>query len=288
MSIERRIETDAQSEDLILLHGFAGTNRTWERALAHLPAERYRPLALDLPGHGSRADWAGPIDFESCVEFVLGRSPPRFVLCGYSLGGRVALQVALAAPERVLRLLLIASGAGIEDEADRTTRLAGDRALAREIESGSIERFCERWCAQPMFAEDPPEVEALACADYLRNSPAALAMVLRGLGQGEMGSLWPRLRELSMPVRLLAGERDAKLRSIQRRMFAALPRARLDVIAGGHRLPLESPAAVAAAIGPWLPQPVSAGTSPSDHGLIEAYSQPSVSTSVRRRASSSS
>jgi 2-succinyl-6-hydroxy-2,4-cyclohexadiene-1-carboxylate synthase len=235
-------------EDLVLLHGFAGTRRTWDGVLSHLPAERYRPLALDLPAHGSQAGADRPIDFDAAVESVLRRSPPRFALCGYSLGGRLALHVALAAPERVASLALVASGPGIEDPAERAERRAADRALADEIEDSSIDRFAERWCAQPMFLRDPAQVQALARADYLRNDPVDLAAVLRGLGQGEMASLWERLGELTLPVTAIAGERDAKLQAIARRMVGLLPDGRLEIVAGGHRLPLESPRAVAAVL----------------------------------------
>jgi 2-succinyl-6-hydroxy-2,4-cyclohexadiene-1-carboxylate synthase len=238
-------------ETLVLLHGFAGTSRAWDGVLAHLPRERYRPQALDLPGHGELAgdsDPPTPIDFETAVESVLKRSPPSFALCGYSLGGRIALHVALVAPERVSSLTLIASGPGIEDAGERAERRAADRALAEEIEHGSIERFAERWCAQPMFASDPPAVEAPARADYLRNDPQSLAAALRGLGQGEMASLWGRLGELRMPVTVMAGDRDQKLQAIARRMVKLLPEGRLQIVAGGHRLALESPARVAAAI----------------------------------------
>jgi 2-succinyl-6-hydroxy-2,4-cyclohexadiene-1-carboxylate synthase len=241
----------ADIETLVLLHGFAGTSRAWDGVLAHLPRERYRPRALDLPGHGELADDSDPptpIDFETAVESVLERSPRRFALCGYSLGGRLALHVVLAAPERVSVLALIASGPGIEDPAQRAERRAADHALADEIEQGSIERFAERWCAQPMFASDPPPVRELARADYLRNDPIELAAALRGLGQGEMESLWGRLAELRMPVTVMAGDRDAKFQAIARRMVASIPRARLVIVEGGHRLPLESPAAVATAI----------------------------------------
>src|ERR1700674_2117747 len=94
------------SENIVLLHGFGGTRRAWDGVLAALPAERYRPLALDFPGHGAFAEAQRPITFEGCVEHVLALSPARFTLCGYSLGGRIALHVALAAPERVERLVL--------------------------------------------------------------------------------------------------------------------------------------------------------------------------------------
>jgi 2-succinyl-6-hydroxy-2,4-cyclohexadiene-1-carboxylate synthase len=238
----------ADAEDLVMLHGFGGTRRTWDLVLGHLPGERYRPLALDLPGHGAQAGAPRPIDLDGAVASVLRRSPRRFALCGYSMGGRIALHVALSAPERVSRLVIVAAGPGIKDAGERAARRAADRALAQEIERAPIERFVERWCAQPMFARDPPEVDALAREDYRRNDPAALAAALRALGQGEMPPLWDRLAELRMPVTVLAGERDAKLRAIAERLRSSLPSARAIVVKGGHRLPLESPQALADAI----------------------------------------
>jgi 2-succinyl-6-hydroxy-2,4-cyclohexadiene-1-carboxylate synthase len=216
--------------------------------VALLLRERYRPLAIDLPGHGEAADAPRPISFAGCVEHVLARAPERFVLCGYSMGGRVALHVALAAPERVRRLVLVATTAGIEDQAERAARRRADRGLADDLERLPYEEFIERWRTQPLFAGDPPEVGALAREDQRRNRPDALAAVLRGMGTGEMQSLWGRLGELDMPVTVLAGERDEKFQGLGRRMVEVLPDARLLVVPGGHGLPLENPAAVVGAL----------------------------------------
>jgi 2-succinyl-6-hydroxy-2,4-cyclohexadiene-1-carboxylate synthase len=236
------------AESVLLLHGFGGTHRAWDGVVGHLPAERYRPLALDLPGHGDQADAPRPIDFDGCVASVLERSPERFVLVGYSMGGRIALHVALAAPERVSRLVLVSTTAGIDDPLERAARRKRDRRFAAEIEQGTIERFVERWRSQPMFAADPPEVDALARADQSRNRPEAIAAALRGVGTGEMRPLWGRLGELTIPVTVVAGDRDVKFCAIGRRMAELFPHVTLMVVPGGHVLALENPAAVAAAI----------------------------------------
>jgi 2-succinyl-6-hydroxy-2,4-cyclohexadiene-1-carboxylate synthase len=237
-----------KAEDIVLLHGFAATRRTWEGVEGHLPAERYRPLALDLPGHGELADAPRPLTFEGCVQSVLDRAPERFVLVGYSMGGRVALHVALAAPQRIARLVLVATTAGIEDPDERAQRHETDHSLANQVERGTIADFVDRWRSQPMFAEDPLEVGALARADQSRNRPDSIAAALRGIGTGEMQPLWERLGELNMPATVLVGTRDVKFRLLGERMASLLPDARLLVVPGGHGLPFEVPASVAEAI----------------------------------------
>jgi 2-succinyl-6-hydroxy-2,4-cyclohexadiene-1-carboxylate synthase len=237
------------AETVVLLHGFAGTRHAWDLVADRLDPERYRPLALDLRGHGDARD-ARPITFDAIVEDVAAQAPERFVLCGYSLGGRVALHVALAHPERVSRLVLVASTAGIEDPALREERRAADEKLAADTETGTIEEFADRWSRQPLFAGTPPLAAKVWRADLLRNDPKALAAVLRGLGAGTMDPLWDRLPELDgMPVTIIVGERDGRYTATGRRLAAALPGARLLVVPGaGHGLPREAPQAVAAAI----------------------------------------
>jgi len=242
-------------ESVVLLHGFSGTRRAWDGVVALLDRERYRPLALDLPGHGEAADSGRPITFAGCAAAVLAEAPERFTLCGYSMGGRLALHVALAAPERVRRLVLVSSTAGIEEPEQRATRREADRRLARQLEEIPFEQFIECWRTQPLFADDPPEVGALARADQRRNRPERLAAVLRGIGTGEMEPLWDRLARLTMPVTVLVGDRDAKFLALGRRMVEQLPDAELSVVPGGHGLPLENPQGVISALATGAPSP---------------------------------
>ena len=235
-------------ESVVLLHGFSGTHRAWDGVVARLDPERYLPLALDLPGHGAAADAERPITFPGCVAHVLAAGPERFVLCGYSQGGRIALHVALAAPERVSRLVLVSTSAGIEDATERAGRRRCDHLLADELELDPFDDFIERWRAQPLFAGEPTGAGRLAREDQRRNRPDALAAALRGIGTGEMEPLWGRLAELRMPVTVLVGARDEKYRALGQRMTELLPDAQLVLASGGHGLPLENPGAVAVAI----------------------------------------
>jgi len=236
------------AETVVLLHGFAGTRHGWDLVADRLDRERYTPLALDLRGHGDARD-ERPIDFETVAADVAAAAPERFVLCGYSLGGRVALHVALAHPDRVSRLVLVASTAGMDDALLRAERRAADEQLAADLERGTIEEFAERWMRQPLFAGTPPAAAAHWRADVLRNEPAALAAALRGIGAGVMEPLWDRLPGLAMPAAIITGERDGRYAAIGRRLAAALPDARLLLVPGaGHGLPREAPQAVAAAI----------------------------------------
>jgi len=233
-------------ETIVLLHGFTQTGRSWDAVVAALGGERYRALAPDIRGHGEAAD-RRPVDFLSVHADVLSLAPRAFALAGYSMGGRIALSLALAAPERISRLTLVGASPGIAAEAERRARRSADEALAERIEGEGIEVFASSWSSLPLFADQPPAVAAAAHAMRLAQSPAGLAAALRGLGTGVMEPLWDRLPELAIPVTLVAGERDARFRAIAQRMAAAIPRATLEVVPEtGHAVALEAPAALAA------------------------------------------
>jgi 2-succinyl-6-hydroxy-2,4-cyclohexadiene-1-carboxylate synthase len=225
---------------LLLLHGFTATGRSWDPVRRLLDAQRYPDvLAPDLRSPSIPAQ----------VDALRQDGP--YALAGYSMGGRIALHLALAQPDLVRRLVLISTTAGIEDPRERADRRAADERLADEIERDGVEAFAGRWAAQPLFAGQPPSVAAAARADRLSHDARSLAEVLRSLGTGVMTPVWERLDEVTAPTVVLAGERDEKFRTLGERLAAALPRGELRVVEGaGHALHLERPEAVAAALSP--------------------------------------
>jgi 2-succinyl-6-hydroxy-2,4-cyclohexadiene-1-carboxylate synthase len=225
--------------DLLLLHGFTQTGASWDGVIRALEG-RYRALAPDLG--------AGP--WEAELDRLEALVPASFALAGYSMGGRLALALALRRPERVQALVLVSASPGLAAADERAARQAADAALAERIEAIGAEAFAREWAAQPLFAGQPQAVAAVAHEDRLRRTAAEHAAQLRGLGTGVMPSLWDRLGALAMPVRLVVGGRDARFRALAARMAERLPACELVVVAGaGHAVALENPEAVAAVIG---------------------------------------
>src|SRR5437660_8932491 len=102
---------------IVLLHGFTNTGASWDPVIAAL-GERYRSIAPDIRGHGSASD-ARPVTLEAVIEDVASVADDEFELVGYSMGGRIALHVALALPERVTRLVLISASPGLASPRER-------------------------------------------------------------------------------------------------------------------------------------------------------------------------
>ena len=231
-------------KELVLLHGFTQTGRSWAPVAAVLD-QRYRCFAPDLPGHGDSSE-RRPATFGAVTAYLAALKPPRFVLCGYSMGGRLALHAALAMPSRVERLILIGASPGLADPAEREERRRRDAELADRIEAIGLEAFVDEWGALPLFATQPRGVAEAARADRLRSTAPGLAAALRGMGTGAMEPLWDRLGELPMPVTLVVGEHDEKFRALAERMGPAMPHAGIVVVQGaGHAAHLEHPGYVA-------------------------------------------
>ena len=103
-------------DPVVLLHGFGGDLNNWLFNLGPLSAER-AVYALDLPGHGGSVKQ--PADLVGALrEFLDSQSISRAHLVGHSMGGLVAAELALAEPDRILSLTLIAP-AGLAEEINR-------------------------------------------------------------------------------------------------------------------------------------------------------------------------
>jgi 2-succinyl-6-hydroxy-2,4-cyclohexadiene-1-carboxylate synthase len=257
-----RLVEGGRGGPVVLVHGFTQTLASWDPIAARLGAGR-RVVRVDLPGHGGssgvRASFAE-------AAALLGEAGGAAAYVGYSLGGRLCLRLALDRPDLVRALVLLGASPGIADPAERAARRAADERLAAALERDGLERFLERWLAQPLFATLPPEHAGRA--ERLANTPAGLTASLRLLGTGTQAPLWRRLGSLHAPVLLLAGALDGKFAALAERVAAAIgPRAQVALVPdAGHAAHLEHPGRVSALIERFLDRHAGPGPGPEARG----------------------
>lgn len=242
---------------LTLLHGFTGSVESWAPVRDALAA-RFTTIAVDLPGHGRSTSPPAPGRYalSSLVEDLAGvldaMGVEQTALLGYSLGGRAALRFAIERPRRVAALVLESASPGIEKPAERASRVTADATLADEIERHGVAAFVDAWERLPLWASQAslrPDVRLALREQRLVNDPRGLANSLRGAGAGIDLPLFGRLGSVTVPTLLVAGALDEKYAGIARRMAAAIPGARLEVVAeAGHAVHLERPDALAAVV----------------------------------------
>ena len=238
---------------VVLLHGFAGTSEDWADVAPSLAAGGFHVLGIDLPGHGAtelpsetdRYGMAPTVRDLAAALRALGYEDAHWH--GYSMGGRVALALALSEPARVTSLSLESASPGIAEESARAKRRAEDEDVAAAIESKGVAWFAAHWEAMPIFETQrrlPAQVAAAQRTRRLGNRAAGLAGSLRALGQGAQPYFGGRLGSLPGRTLLLAGALDPKYQATARSMASAIPGAELQVIAdAGHNIHLERPEA---------------------------------------------
>ncbi len=236
---------------LVFLHGFTQTHHHWHEC-AHLIASRLvTPPTIafvDLPGHGLSGDDHRTIE---AVAADLPRVGGAGTYVGYSMGGRHLLAAAVRRPPEIERIVVIGANAGLNDPADRAARAAEDERRAERVEQVGVKAFVDEWLAMPMFA-GVPSIESDR-RHRCRNTATGLAASLRLAGTGAQEPVWDALPEISVPVLVLAGERDVKFVDIGHRIAETIPGATFAVIPdAGHATFGERPEATAELIAAWL------------------------------------
>lgn len=250
--INVHVETwhNEQLETIVMLHGFTGSTKTWERVASLLP--QYRIIAIDCIGHGQTEspndDTVYQMEYQLAVleEVFEVLQLTSFTLIGYSMGGRIALSYAIKYPRRVKTLILESASPGIRTEQERNVRKEADEALANKIQLHGVTSFVDTWENIPLFASQnrlPQHVQQAIREERLQQHEQGLANSLRGMGTGVMSPMWGKLHTLSMPVTLITGALDTKFVDIAREMTAFTQKVRhLIVNDVGHTIHVENPA----------------------------------------------
>ena len=230
-------DTFGVGERLVFVHGFTQTKESW-RSITKSMSNKNEIVLIDAPNHGDSNDIS--LNLETGANAIIDAGEDATYI-GYSLGARLCLTAALSNPKHVKRLVLISGTAGIEDSVERQNRIASDEKLANRITQIGVPSFIDEWLSLPMFAGLTPETnqrEMRIC-----NTATALASSLRLCGAGKQQPTWTRLKELTMPVLIIAGQKDTKFVELANRMADSIgSQSQLKIIANsGHTPHLEQP-----------------------------------------------
>jgi pimeloyl-ACP methyl ester carboxylesterase len=222
---------------MLLVHGAGGSSRHWEPMLAQLNQAEF-PIAIDLPGHGASDGYA--LDsIDEVGEFLntflarLGVEHPIYYV-GQSMGGLIGLQFALAYPERVAKLVLMATSARIQLHPD----------FLQQAITGQWDYETLR---QSFAVEVPENLKALVLSEFQYTCLKADASDFMGVSRVDLSSAVSALR---MPTLILTGDDDVIISPRKSKMLQwQIKNSRLVTIPGaGHYLHVEQPAKVAAEI----------------------------------------
>jgi pimeloyl-ACP methyl ester carboxylesterase len=255
------VERAGTEPAVVLLHGLPGTLHDFDRVARLLP--RRRTLALDRPGFGHSDGGYHRLDrqLELLHALLAARGIERPILVGHSYGGTLALAYVDRYPREVRGLVLVDAAAGGEPRSSTF-----ERAQSRLVQALSwpvVQPLADVTFSQALRtasaklgdaeAFDPDEVNAghqrMLLASNMRHEDLDAYAGEQLAADEEIERLDLRLGSIDVPAVVIQGREDKLVEPVHgRRIAAALPRARLAMVPGGHMALYTRPGVVATAV----------------------------------------
>lgn len=234
-------ETLGQGPDLVLLHGWGMHGGVWGPVVEAL-ADSFRLHVFDLPGLGHSGSMT-PYTLKTLASAVAQAAPARTAVCGWSLGGQVALRWALERPQQIEKLVLVGSTPRFVSGSDWQHGVADEvfcqfAAQVRQDYRGTLSRFL---ALQALGGDAPKETIRHLRQHFFERGEPDPEMLQRGLEILLATDLRADIGRVSMPALVLHGDYD-KLAPVAAGRWLAqhLPAARLQVCAGASHAPFLS------------------------------------------------
>jgi 2-succinyl-6-hydroxy-2,4-cyclohexadiene-1-carboxylate synthase len=249
--IQYYFEQHQQNEELphlVLLHGFLGSSESFNKIIPSL-LPFCNPITVDLLGHGNTDGsemhyrFATKEQTADIVKLISEQFRYPLFLHGYSMGGRLALQIALQRPDLIQGLVLESTTFGIENEQERQARQALDGQRADSL-LGNFDQFIDEWKKLPIFETNQLSEAQKAQVETIQRAqnPLWMSNSLLGFGTGSMPCSIEHLGLLNMPVQLMVGAKDQKFTNIMQAMHNRINSSDLKIFENAnHRVHLDQP-----------------------------------------------
>ncbi len=236
------VDVQGDGAPVLFIHGFPLDRTMWRRLIS--PMTGWKRVAPDLRGFGMND---APLDpptigayAEDTVDLLDGLRQERAVICGFSMGGYVALELVRRFPERVRALILANTRAAPDSSAAQTARLDMVRQVERDGVDVLVRAMLPQLLAPGSLTAQPQVVEHTRTMIRSASVPGAVAALHAMKDRADSTSL---LGEIQVPTLVIAGREDAIVPVTEARQMAdAIPGAQFTAIPeAGHLTPLEQP-----------------------------------------------
>jgi pimeloyl-ACP methyl ester carboxylesterase len=251
-------QSEGTERPVILVHGNSSSSRTWGPVLAGPFGQRFRCLALDLPGHGESAKAKDPADYslpgyaKALIGFAQATDATDAVVVGWSLGGHIALE---AAPGLPAAPGFVVFGTPPVGSAEQLAEAFLPNPAMNVGFTAAVSAEEARVYAASFTAPGSPLPLDDFVADILRTDGEARAGLLASVGAGRFTDEIAIAADLQRPLAILQGE-DEQLVSLDYLNKLTIPtrwRGAVQLIpAAGHALHQEAPEAFAALLGQFI------------------------------------
>jgi 2-succinyl-6-hydroxy-2,4-cyclohexadiene-1-carboxylate synthase len=228
------------------LHGFTGSADSWKEVINKLSCNA---IAVDIVGHreSSFNDIDSDYDINSwCDDFkqiIESLNYQKINLCGYSMGGRLAIAFAAAYPARINSLILESCSLGIDDKKAKNSRYEEDLSLSTTI-TQDFPEFARIWQKNTLFVNQEKRNKAgfeIQQENRLSHNPVQLAKAMMSFSQGTMRSYEEEFSKFDFPILIINGSDDLKYRLAGKMMSEMNKQAIQHVVSNAnHNVHLES------------------------------------------------
>ena len=230
----------------LFLHGFLGSNNSWDEIIQLL--SKYS-ITLDITGHKKNSfnekDINYSIDNWCCdLKSQLDKESIKLInLCGYSMGGRLAISFANRYPSLIKNLILESTTAGIKSKKQRMIRYKSDLILCDNIIS-DYKKFILEWEHLPLFKNQYKKNKNGCIQQHkirLAHNPLQISKSLKIFSQGKLADCYSSLSEFSFPINIITGQLDEKYTYIGKLMHSLCKNSTHHILDCGHNVHLEEP-----------------------------------------------
>jgi pimeloyl-ACP methyl ester carboxylesterase len=190
---------------LLLIHGIGSTRAFWDPIVPML-GDSFTCVAIDVPGFGAASPIGAPVTVARLAAAIAEDDRGPVVVVGHSLGGMIAQELALLAPDRVRGLVLCNTIPGVTDGAREFNPVLADLAEAHGAGAAAEALLPAMFGPRPLENTEPARERFLV--DMRSSATASLAAAFRAVLSFDARDRLPSLRDAGMPALVVAGQHE--------------------------------------------------------------------------------